>query len=168
MENWKQIRNYPNYDISDVGNVRSSHRGLLLKLGKGTHGSMTARLCNQDLHIKGKTYFVHRLVAEHFLPKFSDYTCVDHRNGDRKDNRVYNLRWCNQRLNLMNSAIHSNNTSGVKGVSFNNRIKKWVAFISIEAGKLHSKTFETKEEAIQYRQDMVKIHYDPSFYIENR
>ena len=167
MENWKQIKNYPNYEISDLGNVRSRSRRLL-KPGKGTNGGMTVTLYNQDLHVEGKTHHIHRLVAEHFLPDFLGYNCVDHRNGDRKDNRVYNLRWCNQRLNGMNTTIQSNNTSGVKGVSFDSRCKKWVAFIFTKTGKQHDKRFDTKEEAIQYRQDMVKIHYDPCFYIENR
>lgn len=42
---------------------------------------------------------------------------VDHANGDRSDNRIENLRKCEQVDNCANQFMHRNNTSGYKGVT---------------------------------------------------
>jgi hypothetical protein len=59
---------------------------------------------------------------------------IDHINGNRKDNRLANLRHVSRQQNATNLGIRSNNKSGHKGVSWNKCRKKWMASISI-AGK---------------------------------
>ncbi|EFV7169986.1 hypothetical protein GM387_01295 [Shigella flexneri] len=79
--------------------------------------------------IKRKSYMAHDLAilyTEGFLPDR-----VDHRNGITDDNRRMNLRVCTQAENCWNRKIHSNNTSGVKGVSFNKASQKWRARIMV-------------------------------------
>lgn len=49
-----------------------------------------------------KHYYVHRVVAECFVPNLYKYPEVDHINGDRDDNRAENLRWVDRPANMAN------------------------------------------------------------------
>lgn len=170
MENWKKIVGVPNYEVSDLGRVRSiarrATRGGVLKQGRGSSGGNIVVLY-PGKERTGKTKSVHRLVAEHFLPNFFGKREVDHKNGDRTDDRVYNLRWCDRSQNNQNVKMSERNTSGVKGVNYDKNKKKWCARW-FENKKPKMKRFDTKEEAVKFREEMVSIHYDPHFYIEDR
>lgn len=88
-----------------------------------------------ELKVNGIRCLAHRLawLYEHGeLPKL-----IDHINGDRKDNRICNLRLASYAENVYNSKIRSDNKSGVRCVSWNNRINKWEVRIKLN-GKLHS------------------------------
>ena len=54
---------------------------------------------------------------------------LDHINRNRSDNRICNLREANFKQNCENITLYSTNTSGYRGVSFNKKSKKWVAYI---------------------------------------
>lgn len=57
---------------------------------------------------------------------------IDHKNGVRYDCRKSNLRFCTRTQNTWNTGIRSNNTSGVKGVSYNKARDKWFAYINVD------------------------------------
>jgi hypothetical protein len=59
---------------------------------------------------------------------------VDHRNGDRLDNRKANLRICGIGENNRNRGMSRSNTSGYKGVSFNKQRGKYRAYIRLKGG----------------------------------
>lgn len=72
---------------------------------------------------------------------------IDHKNGDKSDNRLANLREATKSQNAMNSARHSRNRSGFKGVSPSRNGKRWMGFIRV-CGKNHNLgTFDTPEQA---------------------
>lgn len=56
-----------------------------------------------NVPVRNTTDLVHRLVAETFLDNPQGYNEIDHRNHNRLDNRVANLRWCTHAENMSNS-----------------------------------------------------------------
>jgi len=70
---------------------------------------------------KCKAFYMHWAVIG--KPDFGIQ--VDHINRDRLDNRIDNLRHCTASENQRNTGFRRNNTSGVKGVTFNKNAKKW-------------------------------------------
>lgn len=58
----------------------------------------------RQVRIKGNNYFVHRLIAEAFIPNVRGVPFVDHISRNRKDNSVTNLRWVTSKENNDNSS----------------------------------------------------------------
>lgn len=85
--------------------------------------------------IDGKMYYIHRLVWLWHKGYFPEHG-LDHINQKRINNRIENLREVSQRCNLRNSKQRKF-TSGIKGVSWNKREKKWKAQIHINGKKIH-------------------------------
>lgn len=113
-EIWKDIQGYEGYyQVSNMGRVRSvdrvvtqqgrgkafdGHRkGKILKQREQNSGYYIVQLCKGGKY-KAKT--VHRIVAEEFLQKDIEKTDVNHKDGDKKNNRADNLEWCSKSENL--------------------------------------------------------------------
>ena len=131
------------YVIWNNGTVTSLMHKKPKSLSPGpTSGYLTVSLSYNG---KAKTKYIHKLVAEHFIPNPENKPEVDHRDQVRTNNDVHNLRWATHAENNQNQGMQCNNTSGVTGV----RLTKTGKFQSqIWAnGKYHTKTFKTKHEA---------------------
>lgn len=76
---------------------------------------------------------------------------VDHINGNPSDNRICNLRLASHLQNMRNRCRPKNNSSGVVGVYWFNRSKKWQAQINVNRKKIHLGFFDRKEDAIEAR-----------------
>lgn len=97
-------------------------------------GCVNGKGYKQTLY-KGKIYTIHRLVflmQYGYLPKM-----IDHINGNRKDNRIENLRIADENQNSWNMSISSKNTSGIKGVSWNKQRGLWIAQLAINSKPLY-------------------------------
>ena len=75
----------------------------------------------------------------------------DHINRNRLDNRKENLREVDPFESVLNRGIAKNNTSGVKGVTYSKRYKRWVAQITCNRKNYILGRFEEKEDAISAR-----------------
>jgi hypothetical protein len=72
---------------------------------------------------------------------------VDHKNGDRLDNRKENLRIANPSQNCWNSKLCTKNTSGYKGVTYVKKTGKWAAQIHLKNKKISLGSFESRHDA---------------------
>ena len=131
---WKDIKNFEGlYQINDKGEVRSLDRyvhfkykdkflkGAIKKQQIGTNGYKIVKLYKNDK--KRYTFSVHRLVAEAFLEKPSYAECVNHKNGDKTDNRVENLEWCTYSYNNKHAIENNLRKINTKNMTNNNKIK---------------------------------------------
>lgn len=78
-----------------------------------------------------KKHLLHRLAWLYTYGKFP-LDEIDHINHIRVDNRISNLREATRKENGRNTSLHSDNTSGVSGVSWHKRAKKWRARITVD------------------------------------
>ena len=94
MNKYPIVKKHPTVDllVDDRGNVYSLNGDIRALQDYGYLKVM----------VGGKSYAVHRLVAETFIPNPENKECVDHINNDRHDNYVNNLRWATNKENASN------------------------------------------------------------------
>lgn len=110
--------------------------------------------------IDRKLYFVHRvifLMHHGYLPQWPDV--IDHIDGNGQNNKIENLRHATASQNMMNRRLQSNNTSGVAGVRWVARSKKWMAYIYLAKKQKCLGFFASMNEAIAARKDAETEHF---------
>ena len=92
------------YRIYKDGRLFCNPRGVFLADTLNSNGYVI----NQFKHLQQKMYR-HRLVATYFVvnPRPDIFTHIDHKNGDKTDNRACNLRFCTNAINLLNQQSKS-------------------------------------------------------------
>lgn len=157
MEIFKTISGLPEYSVSDEGNVRSNRTGRILKpetLKKMGYKRVT-------LSVNGETtrVFIHRLVAQEFIPNTGNKSYVNHIDNDPSNNKVTNLEWVTHSENMKHCAKEGRGTSSIaayatakskrdkREAEFKERLGS--TFVSINVGKKSTVTFlctKCKEE----------------------
>lgn len=104
MEIWKDIQGYEGlYQVSNLGRVRSLNYGRtrqtrVLALKSAGYGYYGVNLYNEN-HIS-TTHYIHRLVAQAFIPNSNNLPQVNHLDEDKSNNAASNLEWCNSQENM--------------------------------------------------------------------
>lgn len=86
-----EIKGFENYKIDRNGVVYNADNGVI----KSPYVNKSNGYLYVDLYKENKAHKrpIHRLIAETFIPNPENKPTVDHINGNRKDNRIENLRW---------------------------------------------------------------------------
>ena len=96
-EVWKDVKGYENlYKISSLGRIKNAQKNTFLKQTNHSCGYLTVELRKNKI---AKKRYMHRLVAEAFIPNPDNLTQVNHKNENKKDNNIKNLEWCSPQYN---------------------------------------------------------------------
>jgi len=95
------IFGFENYEVFEDGRVFSHNKQAYLKPQNNGNGYFKVHLYkNGKMHQR----YVHKLVAETFIPNPKNYKYIDHIDRDKSNNSVTNLRWCSASQNTENTA----------------------------------------------------------------
>lgn len=100
QEVWKPVKGFENlYEVSNLGNVRNAN-GRMRKPFMIHQGYLMIDLFHNYKRIHAR---VNRLVAEAFIPNPENKTEVNHKNGNKTDNRAENLEWASKSENMIHA-----------------------------------------------------------------
>lgn len=118
-EEWKPIKEFPIYSVSDLGKIRNEETGNILIGGYDKDGYRQV-----TLSFDGKQYNrrICRLVAIAFIPNPNNLPQVNHKDEDKENDAIYNLEWC---------TAEYNNTYGQR----TNRTRKRI--VCVETGRIY-------------------------------
>lgn len=99
------------------------------------------------IYINKRPYRAHRL-AWLYVHGYMPIKEIDHKDNDKSNNKIGNLREATHIENGRNKKIQKNNTSGNKGVTWNSKVNKWQAQIYVYRKNKYIGIFENKRDAI--------------------
>lgn len=108
MEEWRDVKDFPGYQVSNTGKIKSfinNRHGIckkshILKPVLNPKGYETVTLGRKNRRL------VHRLVATEFIPNPDDLPLVRHIDDNPRNNNVSNLRWGTQVDNMQDCVRH--------------------------------------------------------------
>lgn len=97
IEIWKNIEGYEDlYKVSNLGNVKQIKFNRIIKKCLSNNGYLVVNLSKKNV---SKSFLVHKLVAEAFIPNPDNLLYVNHKDENKQNNTVENLEWCTQNYN---------------------------------------------------------------------
>lgn len=132
-EIWRDVPGYEGkYQVSNLGRVKSlsyrrSNKEVILKpISNGT-GYLQITFCKNG---KTERQYVHRLVAEAFIPNPGGLPEVNHKSEVKTENQVWNLEWCTRKYNATFS--HTRGRSIQQYSLSGEPVQKWSSALSVE------------------------------------
>lgn len=84
-------RPFNNYEVSSLGRARNPRTGRILKPFYSGRGYLMVSFC---INNTVKKFYIHRLVAQTFIPNPENKPQVNHKDKNKENNRMENLEWC--------------------------------------------------------------------------
>ena len=148
MEQYARIEEYPNYAVSNFGNILNIKTGLFLKGNLESNGYYQVQLWNgTGGGSKPKNYLIHRLVGRYFIDNPNMLEMIDHIDRNKLNNNVSNLRRVSRSQNNRN---RENRGCIVKDKKCNS----WKVQIGTR-GSYYTKRFNSLEEAQTHLQQKI-------------
>lgn len=145
-EEWRTIFDFPNYEVSNKGNIRSKeyndslgHLRSSKKLKKQVNNCGYEYVTLSSKEEKHKTLTVHRIVAKTFIPNPEEKEDVNHIDGNKLNNNVNNLEWTTTQENIKKRyeiGIDGNNYKAVEQRSLDGKELYNIFKSSYEAEKI--------------------------------
>lgn len=124
-EKWEIIKDFEKYSISNLGNVKNNKNNKIKKPTPNEKGYMRVFLRKNN---KNHTKYVHRLVAETFIPNPENKPTVNHEDGNKTNNVICNLTWatCDEQVKhaLKNGLIKKGKESPMYGRKLSYEIRE--------------------------------------------
>lgn len=150
-EIWKDILEFKGqYQVSNLGNVRSLIRNKILKPAKISNNRINST-GYYVVNLKGKLYYIHRLVAETFIPNPNKLPQVNHIDGNKLNNCIDNLEWCTNSENIK----HAYRTGLMKGLE-----KKKLSEKQIKWMKEFAKRYKATKENTIFKETWFREKYE--------
>ena len=158
IEIFKDIQGYPNYQISNLGRVKSLMYEKERILKPGLIGKKTRQYYAVVLHKpnKSKTTTIHRVVGLHFVNNPENKPQLNHIDNDPLNNHWTNLEWCTNRENATHGYNLKKTSSKYPGVHWHKHRNKWLASIQINGKNKHLGCFTNELEAAKAYQNALK------------
>jgi hypothetical protein len=129
---------------------------------KNKSGYWSVGLTNENKKLT--VYMVHRIIYCMYYKANIDFIFIDHIDGNRSNNAINNLRIATNQQNACNKQKQKTCTSQYKGVSWDNKSKKWRAQICINYKKHNLGFYEIeKDAAIAYNTAAKQFHSSFAF-----
>lgn len=162
-EKWKKVKGYP-YKVSSYGKVKrtksgpGTFSGRILKQNINNSGYLYVNLCKDG---KIKKFMVHRLVACCFIGQCPKNKEVNHKDGDKLNNKIWNLEYLNAkentrhaiRLGLMNNKGENSYNAKLtkKDVLKIRRLYETGKYTQKEIAKMFSIVFQHVSDIVNYK-----------------
>ena len=137
---WRKINGFPRYSVSDEGQVRNDLTGRILKTQPDRFGYLRLGLSNENGRSKK---YLHRLVAETFVPNSGGKPEVNHKDGNKLNCSASNLEWVTAHENRLHMYREL-------GVAPNHPSKEHLAMIQEKAKEARAKPVRCVEVGVAY------------------
>lgn len=159
---WKDVEGFENYQVSNQGEIRSKGWEQTIKGNGGTvytrnkqpktlkqydNGRGYKFVCLYKNNGKQKQLLVHRIVAKHFCEGFKEGLHVNHKDGNKENNKSSNLEWVTRSENMLHAVENGLLTPTVKNLIEANKARRRKVAQYCKEGERLLQTFNSIREA---------------------